>query len=391
MTRRLALILCLCGLFLAGAIVWVVPGPRAPLAKAPAAPAPVPVVTQKVTVENFPIVLTGLGTVRAYNVVNVESQITGTIVKIGFTQGQQVKPGDLLVQIDPRPYEAALREAQATLAKGQATLANDELNLARYTQLKKEGGSASAQQVSDEQALVDEYKAAVAGAKAAVFDAQTQLGYTKITSPIAGVTGILNIDVGNVVQANSTTPIVTVTQIQPIYVDFTLPEKDVPQVQAAMNGGKKLAVTAYGPDGKTKLGEGTLLLMNNTVSATSGTVELEATFPNQDRALWPGDFVDVQLTLGTQPNAIVVPMPAVLQGKSGIVIWVVQPNGTVKQQPVTVGEQLGAVAWVKTGLHPNDVVVVQGQYGLKDGAHVKEVPAGSREVQTNSEAAAGML
>lgn len=388
--RRGVLVFCLIALCVAGVVGWVVIGGASAPPKRPATPAVVPVVAQKVTVENFPIVLTGLGTVTAYNVVNVKSQITGTIVKVGFTQGQQVKPGDLLVEIDPRPYQAALAEAQATLAKDQATLANDQINLGRYTKLFKQGGS-SAQQVADDKALVEEMTATVASDKAAVSNAETQLGYTKITSPIAGVTGILNVDIGNVVQANATTPIVTITQIQPIYVQFTLPETNVPEVQAAMSGGKKLATAAFGPNGKAKLGDGTLLLMNNTVSATSGTVTLEATFPNQNHALWPGEFVDVQLTLGTQPNAIVVPMPAVQQGQNGAVIWVVQADGTVKQQPVTMGEQLGPVAWIKTGLAANDVVVVRGQYGLTQGAHVQQVPANDPNVQNTTAAASGML
>lgn len=388
--RRGVLVFCLIALCVAGVVGWVVIGGASAPPKRPATPAVVPVVAQKVTVENFPIVLTGLGTVTAYNVVNVKSQITGTIVKVGFTQGQQVKPGDLLVEIDPRPYQAALAEAQATLAKDQATLANDQINLGRYTKLFKQGGS-SAQQVADDKALVEEMTATVASDKAAVSNAETQLSYTKITSPIAGVTGILNVDIGNVVQANATTPIVTITQIEPIYVQFTLPETNVPEVQAAMSGGKKLATAAFGPNGKAKLGDGTLLLMNNTVSATSGTVTLEATFPNQNHALWPGEFVDVQLTLGTQPNAIVVPMPAVQQGQNGAVIWVVQADGTVKQQPVTMGEQLGPVAWIKTGLAANDVVVVRGQYGLTQGAHVQQVPANDPNVQNTTAAASGML
>jgi membrane fusion protein, multidrug efflux system len=251
-------------------------------------------------------------------------------------------------------------------------------------------GFASAQQVTDQASTVTQLEASVAGDKAAIFNAQTQLGYTTIASPIDGVTGIKDVDIGNIVQPSSTTPIVTITQIQPISVVFTLPQKDVAEVQAAMAKGS-LTTVAYGQDDRTELGQGTLLLVDNTINQSSGTVQLKATFPNANRALWPGEFVNARLIVRVQHNGITVPLSALQQGQSGELVYIVQSDGTVQQHPVTVTQTLDGRALIDQGAKAGNVVVTQGQYRLSNGIKVSEVPAGSPQVQNSSESTAGML
>ena len=246
---------------------------------------PIPVVATKVQVSDVPIVMTGIGTVEAYNVVNIHTQVTGTIDKIGFVEGQTVHPGSLIAQLDPRPFEAALKQAEANLARDEAHLANAQDNLTRFVRLFKEN-FASAQQVADQTSAVSQMNAAITADKAAIFNAQTQLSYTTITSPISGVTGMRLVDLGNILQPATATPIVTITQIQPIAVVFTLPQKDIPAVQEAMAKGT-LTTVAYSQDDRTRLAQGTLLMMNNTVNQSSGTVQLKARFLNSKRELWP--------------------------------------------------------------------------------------------------------
>jgi multidrug efflux system membrane fusion protein len=249
------------------------------------------------------------------------------------------------------------------------------VNLGRYSPLLQRG-FASAQQVTDQASTVAQLEASVVGDKAAIFNAQTQLGYTMITSPINGVTGILTVDIGNIVQPTTTTPIVTITQIQPISVVFTLPQKDVPDVKAAMAKGT-LQTIAYGQDDRTKLDEGTLLLVNNTIDQGSGTVQLKATLSNAKRALWPGEFVNIRLIASVQHDAITVPLSALQQGQNGTLVYVVQPDGTAQQRPVTVAQTLDGRALVSQGVKPGDKVVTAGQFRLSSGIAVSEVAAGA--------------
>jgi membrane fusion protein, multidrug efflux system len=363
--------------------------PSAAAPDALAAPQAVPVNTAEVQVGDVPIVLDGIGTVQAYNVVDVHTQVTGTIQQIAFVEGQTVHKGDLIAQLDPRPYQAALQQAEANRARDEANLTNAELNLNRYTPLLKQG-FASAQQVTDQASQVSQLQASVAADKAAVFNAQTQLGYTSIAAPIDGVTGIRQVDIGNIVQASTSTPIVEITQIQPISVIFTLPQKDIPEVQAAMANGT-LKTLAYDQNDHTVLDEGSLLLVNNTISQSSGTAQLKATFPNAKRALWPGEFVNVQLVLTERHDAITVPLSAVQQGQSGPYVFVVQPDGTVRIHPVTVAETLYGRALIDQGLKANDAVVTAGQYRLDDGVKIASVATGDPRVQDTSETSAGML
>jgi len=355
----------------------------------PAAPPPVPVVAAKVAVSDVPIEMTGIGTVFAYNLVHMNARVTGTIERIGIVQGQTVHPGSLIAELDPRPFQAALKEAQANLLRDQASLANAEINLNRYIPLLKPG-YASAQQVADQESTVSELRAQVAADQAAIFNARTQLSYTRITSPINGVSGILGVDIGNIVQAGAATPIVTITQIQPIYIDFTLPQDDLPAVEAAMAKGPLTAI-AYGQDDRTELGRGTLLLVDNTINRSSGTMQLRATFPNANRALWPGEFVNVRLITAVRHDGVTVPMSAVEQGQSGSFVFVVGPDETVRERPVSIAETIEGRALIEKGLQAGETVVTAGQYRLADGVKVAAVGSGNPQVQNVTEASAGML
>jgi membrane fusion protein, multidrug efflux system len=362
------------------------PPPAAP-------PPPVPVVAEKVQVSNVPVVMTGIGTVQPYNVVDVHTQVTGTIEKIGFVEGQVVKPGDLIAQIDPRPYQAMLREDEAILKVDEAHLANAEVNLGRYQTLLKEN-SIAPMQAADEDAKVSQLQATIAQDDATIFKARTQLGYTTITSPISGVTGFRQVDVGNVVQptgaGGETTPIVTITQIQPICLVFTLPQKELQTVRKAMKDGT-LTTVAYNEDDTTRLEEGSLLMVNNTVMQSSGTVQLKAKFPNKSENLWPGQFVNVRLNVAVRHDGITIPLTALQQGQNGQFVFIVRPDGKVEERPVSVEQTLEARALISSGLKPGDTVVSAGQYRLSDGVQVVEVPANDPRVQNTTEASAGML
>jgi multidrug efflux system membrane fusion protein len=387
-TRTLILGLCIavCG---GGLAAWRVLDAKAAAPQTQAAAAPIPVLVEKVQVSDLPIVLTGIGSVVPYNVVDVHSQVTGTIVKIGFVEGQIVHAGDMIAQLDPRPFQAALQQAEANLARDQAHLTNAQTNLGRFVPLAKQG-FASQQQVTDQSSTVNQMEAAVFGDKAAISNAQTQLSYTTITSPIDGVTGIRRVDIGNLLQPSTATPIVTITQIQPISVVFTLPQKDVAAVQQAMSNGQ-LAAVAYDQDDRAKLSDGTLLLVNNTISQSSGTIQLKATFANENRALWPGEFVNVRLTVAIQHNAVSVPLSALVQGQNGSTVYVVGADGTVRQRAVDTTESLEGRALIGKGLQAGDTVVTAGQYRLDDGVKVVEVKSGDPRVQDNSESSSGML
>jgi multidrug efflux system membrane fusion protein len=388
MKKRIAIIGLCAAIGGGGVAAWRVQGASQTAQTQPPAPA-VPVVAEKVQVSDVPLVRSGIGTVMPYNVVDVHAQVTGTIDKIGFVEGQTVHPGSLIAQLDPRPFQAALQQAESNLARDQAHLTNAQTNLGRFVPLAKQG-YATQQQVTDQTSAVTQLQAAIVGDKAAIFNAQTQLGYTTITSPIDGVTGIRHVDVGNILQPSSTTPIVTITQIQPISVDFTLPQRDIPAVQAAMAKGSLTAI-AYGQDDRTELGQGTLLLVDNRINQSSGTAQLKATFPNENRALWPGEFVNVRLTVAVQHDGISVPLSALQQGQSGQLVYVVQPDGTVRQRPVTVAQTLDGRALIDRGLTAGETVVTAGQYGLSDGVKVAEVAASNPQVQNSTEASAGML
>jgi membrane fusion protein, multidrug efflux system len=334
-------------------------------------PAAVPVVAAAVTSKEVPIYLRGIGTVIAYNTDVVRSQIQGQLVQIAFTEGQTVKAGDLLAQIDPRPYEAEIEQQTANRDRDNAQLMNAQANLARYSQLGDKG-FATPQLVETQKAQVAQLEAAVKGDEALIDQAKVQLSYTRLTSPIPGITGVRQIDVGNIISPSDTNGLVVITQIEPISLIFTLPQTDLPQIQDATAKGP-LKVIAYSQDNKIKLDEGKLLLVNNEIAQATGTIQLKAEFPNSQHRLWPGQLVNARLLLDTRKNGLTVAGSAVQQGQNGSYVYVVKPDETVELRPVTVAEISEGQALIDHGLKAGDVVVVDGQYRLKVGSRVQEL------------------
>ena len=329
---------------------------------------PVPAVTAKATRRDVPIYTTGVGAVQAYQSVLVRARVDGTLTQFPVTEGQEVKQGDLIAVIDPRPYQAALDQATAKKAQDEALLANARLDLARFRSLAKQDFSPQ-QQVDTQQALVDQYVAAIAGDAAAIEAAQLNVGYCFITSPVDGRVGLRMVDPGNLVHATDTTDIVTITQIHPISVTFTLPQQELPRVQADMATGAA-PVLAYASDDRTELGQGTLLTPDNTIDATTGTIRLKATFPNKDSKLWPGQFINAHLQTGLAHDAVTVPPAAIEHGPDGLYVYVVRPDDTVASEPVSIGYQNDTLAVVNSGLAGGEDVVVDGQSRLQTGTRV---------------------
>jgi membrane fusion protein, multidrug efflux system len=339
----------------------------APAATA-AEPTRVPVVTSTVTSGDVPIYLRGVGTVIAYNNVIVRSQITGQLVKISFNQGQTVHQGDVLAEIDPRPYQAQLDQMTANRDRDQAQLINAQQNLARYTQLGSKGW-ATPQLVETQQAQLGQLQAMVKSDEALIDAARVNLSYTQLTAPIDGVTGIRQIDNGNIIHPTDPNGLVDVTQIQPISIIFTLPETTFGEIQAQMAKGP-LKVLAYSQDDKTELDQGTLELIDNQILQTTGTIRLRANFPNVRRMLWPGELVNARLLLETRPNGLTIPPGAVQQGPNGSYVYVIAPNGTAQLRPVKVDQISDGAAVIGSGVQANEAVVVDGQYGLQPGSLV---------------------
>jgi multidrug efflux system membrane fusion protein len=336
-------------------------------AEAPTPP-PVPVVGGTVTSGDVPIYLRGVGTVIAYNNVVVRSQITGQIIKIAFTQGQTVHQGDLLAEIDPRPYQAQLDQAIANRDRDQAQVVNAQANLNRYTPLLQKG-FATSQLVDTQKAQLAQLQAMVKSDEAIIENVRVTLGYTKLTAPIDGVTGIRQVDEGNIIHPTDPNGLVYVTQIQPISVIFTLPETDLTQVQQQMAKGP-LTVMAYSQDDTIKLDEGKLLLIDNQINQTTGTIRLRATFPNEKRQLWPGELINARLQVDIRHDGLTVPASAVQQGPKGPFVYVIGTDKTVQIRPVTVGQTSEGKALIDKGLTANENVVVDGQYKLQAGAQV---------------------
>jgi multidrug efflux system membrane fusion protein len=356
-------------------------------ASAPAAASPVPVVTAQVQRHDEPIVLSGIGTVQALNMASIQSQVTGLLEEVDFVEGQTVKRGDVLAKIDPRLFEAALAQAQGQLAKDTALHAQAQSDLARFQKLGKED-SIALQQVADQQFLLAQDAAAMETDKGVIASDQTQLDYTTLRAPFDGVTGILQIQIGNLIQPSNTTGIVVLTQVQPISVVFILPNADIASVQEAMARGTVQA-TVYDQSGTKELDVGTLLAINNQAASTSGTVQLKAIFPNQHRQLWPGTFVNVDLTTSVVKDALTVPTNALQQNDGGQFVYVVGADKKVSVQPVEVTQRLHAVALIAKGLQAGETVVVQGQYRLTPGTLVAATAPSN--VLNTSTASSGML
>jgi multidrug efflux system membrane fusion protein len=346
---------------------------RGSASKNPAAPPalpPVPVVAGLVNSHDVPIYLTGVGTVIAFNTVVVHSQIQGQIISINFTEGQAVHTGDLLAQIDPRPYQAQIDQVTATRDRDQAQLVNAQANLARYSQLGDKGW-ATPQLVETQKAQVAQLQSAIKADEALIEAAKVQLSYTRLTSPIDGVTGIRQIDVGNVIHPTDPNGLVVVTQIEPISLIFTLPETDLPKIQQQQEKTKgPLTVLAYSQDNTIKLDEGTLGLVNNQIIQTTGSIQLKANFPNKAHRLWPGELVNARLLLDTRHDGLTVPASVVQQGQKGSYAYVINPNNTVEIRPVTVAQISEGQALIDSGLKANEQVVIDGQYKLQPGTNV---------------------
>jgi len=342
------------------------------LEKVDAAPAPptVPIVAGTVAQHDVPIYLTGVGTVIAYNTDVVRAQIQGQIISINFTEGQTVHAGDLLAQIDPRPYQALIEQYTGNLERDQAQLKNAQANLTRYTTLGDKGW-ATPQLIETQQAQVGELQAAIKTDQALIDAAKVQLSYTRLTSPIDGVVGIRQIDVGNIISPSNTNGLVVVTQLDPISLIFTLPETSLPQIQQQQQKTKTpLTVFAYNQDNSMQLDQGQLGLVNNEILQTTGSIQLKANFANKANKLWPGELVNARLLLDTRHNGLTVPAAVVQQGAKGPYAYVVNPDSTVAIRPIKVAQISDGQALIDSGLKANEQVVVDGQYKLQPGTRV---------------------
>ena len=344
---------------------------RSHAAASPPAPDAVPVVAGTVASGDVPIYLRGVGTVIAYNNVVVRSQITGQIVRIAFTQGQTVHRGDLLAEIDPRPYQAQLDQALANRDRDQAQVVNAEANLGRYGSLAK-SGFASTQLVETQKAQLAQLQAMVRSDEGVIEQAQTNLSYTRLTAPIDGVTGIRQVDQGNIIHPTDTNGLVFVTQIQPISLIFSLPQTEFVEIQQQMAKGP-LTVFAYSQDDKVRLDEGKLDLIDNQIVQSTGTLRLRASFPNARRLLWPGELVNARLLLETRPAGLTIPESAVQLGPNGSFVWVIGADEKAQTRPVMVSQLGDGQVLVTSGLQANEKIVIDGQYRLQAGAPVREL------------------
>ena len=343
-----------------------------PLEKVVAAPAPpvVPIVGTTVAQHDVPIYLTGVGTVIAYNTDVVRAQIQGQIISINFTEGQAVHAGDLLAQIDPRPYQALIDQYTGNLERDQAQLINAQANLTRYTTLGEKGW-ATPQLVETQKAQVGQLQAAIKADQALIDAAKVELSFTRLTSPIDGVVGIRQIDVGNIISPSTANGLVVVTQLDPISLIFTLPETVLPQIQLQQQQTKTaLAVFAYNQDDTIRLDQGVLGLVNNEILQTTGSIQLKANFDNKSRRLWPGQLVNARLLVDTRHNGLTVPAGVVQQGPTGPYAYVVNPDNTVAIRQIKVAQISDGQALIDSGLEANEQVVVDGQYKLQPGAHI---------------------
>jgi membrane fusion protein, multidrug efflux system len=334
----------------------------------PPAAAAIPVIATTAENQNVSDYLSGLGTVQAFNRVTVHVRVDGELQDIRFTEGQFVHAGDVLAQIDPRPFRAALDQAKAKKAQDQAQLISAQKDLVRAKTLIDK--NFQTQQVLDQtQARVDQLLATIDADQAMIDNAETQLGYTTIASPIDGVIGIRLIDRGNLVHANDPGGLVVITQVQPIVVIFSLPQDYLQNITSAMKQGP-LKVIAYSRDNFTKLGEGTLLLIDNQIDAATGTLRLKASFPNQDEAMWPGQFVNARLQLSIRRGTVAVPAQVVQRGPDALYAYVIRQDQTVERRTIKVGPVRDGLAVIEAGLTPGERVVVDGQFKLRPGAKV---------------------
>lgn len=360
----------LCSLAATGGVIgWLTLGHlEADEPARPAPPAEIPVGAAQAVRHDFPIYLRGLGSVQAFYAVTVRARVDGYLLRVPVVEGQDVRRGDVLAVIDPRPYQAALDQAMAQKAADEAQLTNARLDLQRYSSLAR-SEFASRQSVDTQRATVDRLVASLKGDDAAIEAAQLNLGFCYVTSPLDGRVGLRLVDPGNLIHATDATGIITVAQIHPISALFTLPQNQLPQVHEAMQA-RKLPVSAYTSDDKTKLADGELLTIDNSIDETTGTIRLKAEFPNGDDRLWPGQFINARLLVETLHDAVTVPLAAVQRGPDSLYVYVIGKDRTVSRKPVQQSYDDGQTAVIASGLAGGESVVVNGQSRLTDGARV---------------------
>ncbi len=346
---------------------------------------PVPVVVATVGRSSIPVYLNGLGNVTAFYTVTIKSRVDGQLMKVDFKEGDYVKEGQVLAEIDPRPFQVQLESAEATLAKDQALLDNAKVDFDRYTKLLATD-AVPKQQLDTQTALVAQYKAAIQQDAAAVDNAKLQLVYAKVTAPISGVAGLRLVDPGNIVHASDANGMVVITQLQPISVLFTIPEDALPQITQKLRAGAHLSVDAYNRDNSKKLASGMLLTIDNQIDNTTGTSKLKAVFDNKDDGLFPQQFVNVHLLVDSLTNQLVVPNVAVQNGQQGTFVYVVDDKSRVHLKPVQVGKTTETSSDITSGIAEGDRVVVDGTDRLIENAVVRVRKAGELD---NSDAPAG--
>src|SRR5271168_2692867 len=329
----------------------------------------VPVVVATAQKGDLPVYLLGLGSVTAYNTVTVRSRVDGAIVKVNFTEGQFVNQGDALVEIDPRPYQVMLEQAEGQLAKDQAQLHDVQVDFGRYTTLYNEG-VVPKQQVDTQEAQVGQFQGALKADQATIDNAKLQLVYSRITAPISGRVGLRLVDIGNIVHATDTTGLLVITQLQPISVIFTLPQDQLQQVLVKIRGGGVLPVQAFDRDDTTKIADGKLATIDNQIDPTTGTYKLKAIFSNDNNVLFPNQFVNVHMLVDTKKNVVVVPTAAIQRGPQGTYVYVVSGGDTVNIRMVTVAQTSGNSIGVSSGLNAGDVVVIDGQDKLQNDSKI---------------------
>lgn len=348
----------------------------------------VPVVVSTATRGDLPVFFNGLGTVTAYNTVTIRSRVDGQIVKINFTEGQMVREGESLVEIDPRPYQVQLEQAEGQLAKDQAQLRDVQVDYDRYQQLFK-AGVIPKQQVDTQQAQVGQFLGALKADQAAIDSAKLQITYSHVTAPISGRVGLRLVDIGNIVHAADTTGLLVITQLQPIAVIFSLPQDQLSQVIGKLHGAGPLPVEAYDRDNTTKIATGRLLTIDNQIDTTTGTYKLKAVFSNDKDTLFPNQFVNIHLLVDTKRNVTIIPATAIARGPQGTYVYLTQKDSRVKIQPVTVSLNSGNSVAIGKGLRAGDTVVIDGQDKLQDGSRIEARTPNGDAVNLNAQASSG--